>query len=311
MARANTPTIKRILREAAELSSHPTPDIHAHPLSDSSLFEWHFTIRGPPPPSPFSAGIYHGRISLPTTYPLRPPSFRFLTPSGRFEVNREICLSISGHHEETWQPAWGIRTALVAIRAFMDSEVGGQVGGLECSAEGRRELAAGSRVWRCRECEGGLTNEEVLERERSRWVEMGRDGKGDEGEGEEAEKVPEELRLAYREDLGGTETPATESPSASGSTGNPLDNSTPTPTTPLPQPQTQPVLAAAAADLRQRIPNPPPPPLPAPQLQQPIPPQALAAAATTTLDKVILFLLVLLGGLLWRKLGKVDVEIVF
>jgi ubiquitin-conjugating enzyme E2 J1 len=37
-----------------------------------------------------------------------------MTPSGRFEANREICLSISGHHEETWQPAWGVRTALVA-----------------------------------------------------------------------------------------------------------------------------------------------------------------------------------------------------
>jgi ubiquitin-conjugating enzyme E2 J1 len=37
-----------------------------------------------------------------------------MTPNGRFEANREICLSISGHHEETWQPAWGIRTAVVA-----------------------------------------------------------------------------------------------------------------------------------------------------------------------------------------------------
>ncbi|KAF8453377.1 hypothetical protein BGX38DRAFT_418616 [Terfezia claveryi] len=51
--------------------------------------------------------------------------------------------------------AWGIRTALVAIRAFMDSEVGGQVGGLECSVEGRRDLAGWSREWKCRECEGG------------------------------------------------------------------------------------------------------------------------------------------------------------
>ncbi|KAF8445314.1 ubiquitin-conjugating enzyme/RWD-like protein, partial [Terfezia claveryi] len=204
MARANTPTIKRILREASELNSHPTPDIHAHPLSDSSLFEWHFTIRGPPPPSPFSTGIYHGRISLPPTYPLRPPSFRFLTPSGRFEVNREICLSISGHHEETWQPAWGIRTALVAIRAFMDSEVGGQVGGLECSVEGRRDLAGWSREWKCRECEGGLTNEEVLERERRRWEEMGGDGKkGERLGGREGNNIPKELRLAYREDLEG------------------------------------------------------------------------------------------------------------
>lgn len=100
------------VKEAAELSNAPSPEYTAAPL-ESDLFEWHFTFRGPPN-SAFANGIYHGRIVLPPTYPLRPPSFRFATPSGRFEVNREICLSISGHHEETWQPAWGVRTALVA-----------------------------------------------------------------------------------------------------------------------------------------------------------------------------------------------------
>ncbi|CAI0642106.1 unnamed protein product [Colletotrichum noveboracense] len=112
---SKSPTIRRILREAQELSNSPSPDYTATPL-ESDLFEWHFTFRGPPNSS-YSDGIYHGRIVLPPTYPLRPPSFRFLTPSGRFETNREICLSISGHHEETWQPAWGVRTALVAYVA--------------------------------------------------------------------------------------------------------------------------------------------------------------------------------------------------
>lgn len=100
------------MREAAELSSSPSPDYTATPL-ESDLFEWHFTLRGPPS-SAFAEGVYHGRIALPANYPLTPPMFRFATPSGRFEPNRDICLSISGHHEETWQPAWGVRTALVA-----------------------------------------------------------------------------------------------------------------------------------------------------------------------------------------------------
>ncbi|PWW79672.1 UBC-like protein [Tuber magnatum] len=119
-----SPTIKRILREAEELSKNPAEDYHASPL-DENLFEWHFTLRGPPD-TPYAEGIYHGRITLPPDYPLRPPSFRFMTPSGRFEVNREICLSISGHHEDTWQPAWGVRTAVVALRGFMETEVKGQ-----------------------------------------------------------------------------------------------------------------------------------------------------------------------------------------
>ncbi|KAL6911067.1 ubiquitin-conjugating enzyme/RWD-like protein [Trichoderma evansii] len=145
-----SPTIRRILREAAELSNTPSPDYTAEPL-ESDLFEWHFTLRGPPN-SVYSQGVYHGRIILPPAYPLRPPSFRFSTPNGRFEANREICLSISGHHEETWQPAWGIRTALVALRSFMETDVLGQLGGMETTEAVRRRLAQESVSFKCAVC---------------------------------------------------------------------------------------------------------------------------------------------------------------
>ena len=151
------------MKEATELSRHPTPDVHAAPTDDTNLYEWHFTISGPPRPSPYSTGMYHGRISFPATYPLRPPAFRFLTPSGRFEVNREICLSISGHHEESWQPAWGVRTALVAMRSFMDGDARGQVGGLDVDDAVRRELAAVSRGWVCPVC--NRRNMDILEQQ--------------------------------------------------------------------------------------------------------------------------------------------------
>ncbi|KAF2148185.1 UBC-like protein [Myriangium duriaei CBS 260.36] len=188
-------TVKRILKEASELSASPSPDFTAAPL-ETDLFEWHFTIRGPPAPSAFSDGVYHGRIRLPPSYPLRPPSFRFLTPSGRFEVNREICLSISGFHEETWQPAWGIRTALVAIRSFMDSDAGGAVGAMNAAEEVRRRLAGESGGWTCREC--GRSNDQIMVEQEGLCREMG-GGK----EGKVADVVPEELRLGYRDEMTG------------------------------------------------------------------------------------------------------------
>jgi ubiquitin-conjugating enzyme E2 J1 len=150
-----SPSTKRLLKESTDLHKHPSPYFTAHPTSESNLHDWHFTLAGPPSPSPYASGLYHGRITFPAAYPLRPPSFRFLTPSGRFEVNREICLSISGHHEETWQPAWGVRTALLAIRSeIFSSEAKGQVGGMEGSEALRREYAHLSREWCCRECGG-------------------------------------------------------------------------------------------------------------------------------------------------------------
>lgn len=193
-ARVRANELLEIVKEAQELSTSPSPDYHAAPL-ETNLFEWHFTLRGPPAPSPFADGLYHGRIVLPPTYPLRPPSFRFLTPSGRFEVNREICLSISGHHEESWQPAWGLRTALVALRSFMETEAKGQVGGIEATKEVRSRLARESTTYRCVGC-GGRSNEEVI-----RAVEEA--SKQSEGSAERKEEVvPEELRLGYRDELG-------------------------------------------------------------------------------------------------------------
>ncbi|CRG83651.1 hypothetical protein PISL3812_01006 [Talaromyces islandicus] len=187
-----SPTMRRLMKEAAELSSSPSPHFYAHPVSDSSLFDWHFTMAGPPAPSPYAGGIYHGRIVLPPTYPLRPPSFRFLTPSGRFEVNREICLSISGHHEESWQPAWGIRTALTAIRSFMDGDAKGQLGGLDATDEVRKMWAERSRSWTC-DCMEGKTNEQLLSEWRDACLE-----KGVSVDEEGRETVPEELKMSYK-----------------------------------------------------------------------------------------------------------------
>jgi Ubiquitin-conjugating enzyme len=55
---ARNPAVKRLFREAQELSDNPDEDFHAAPLEDN-LFEWHFTIRGPAD-TPFENGLYHG-----------------------------------------------------------------------------------------------------------------------------------------------------------------------------------------------------------------------------------------------------------
>ena len=182
-----SPTIKRILKEASELAKNADPTLHAAPL-ETDLFECLFIIRGPTS-TPYADGAYHGRIILPQQYPLRPPSFRFLTPSGRFESNREICLSISGHHEETWQPAWGIRTALWALRAFMEGGAKGQVGGMEMGEAERRRLAEESRAWKCLGC-GGRTNNEILRSQQEEGATSSA-----------AEIIPDELKFGYKDEM--------------------------------------------------------------------------------------------------------------
>ncbi|XP_062836885.1 ubiquitin-conjugating enzyme E2 J1 isoform X2 [Anolis carolinensis] len=153
-----SPAVKRLMKEAAELKD-PTDHYHAQPLEDN-LFEWHFTVRGPPD-SDFDGGVYHGRIVLPPEYPMKPPSIILLTANGRFEVGKKICLSISGHHPETWQPSWSIRTALLAIIGFMPTKGEGAIGSLDYTPEERRALAKKSQDFYCEGC-GSLMKEALL-----------------------------------------------------------------------------------------------------------------------------------------------------
>lgn len=143
------PAVKRLMREAIELKDS-TDQYAAQPLEDN-LFEWHFTFRGPTD-SDFKDGIYHGRITLPPEYPMKPPSIMLLTPNGRFELNKKICLSISGYHPESWQPSWSIRTAILAIIGFMPTKGEGAIGALDYTTEERQTLAKKSQTFSCTTC---------------------------------------------------------------------------------------------------------------------------------------------------------------
>nr|XP_050854155.1 ubiquitin-conjugating enzyme E2 J1-like [Vespula vulgaris] len=144
-----SPAVKRLMREAQELHE-ATEEYCAYPLDDN-LFEWHFTIQGPPS-TDFEGGVYHGRILLPPEYPMKPPNIILLTPNGRFKINKKICLSISDYHPETWQPSWSIRTALLALIAFMPTPGNGTIGSLDYSIEERQKLVKKSLDWQCENC---------------------------------------------------------------------------------------------------------------------------------------------------------------
>lgn len=147
--------LTRIHREWKDIEGNPPVDWRASPVTDSNgdldYLDWHFTFRGPPD-SEFSSGVYHGRICLPSNYPFGPPSFKFLTPNGRFEVNAKICLSVSSAHPEQWQPAWGIRTMIEALRTFMATPSPGAIGSIEWPKDKRLECANLSLSYTCPQC---------------------------------------------------------------------------------------------------------------------------------------------------------------
>lgn len=135
----STSSIKRIQRELKEICESPSRHWTAGPATDD-LFEWIFAVRGPPA-TDFEGGIYTGKIVLPVNYPLAPPSITLLTPSGRWEVGKKICLSNTNYHPDLWQPAWGIRTMMEALRSHFPVAGDGAIGALDWPSDMRKRLA--------------------------------------------------------------------------------------------------------------------------------------------------------------------------
>jgi len=148
----NNPAIKRLMSEIRGLENNPDRSFVAGPVDDSDLFVWHFTIKGTPDSS-FEGGIYHGKFIFPQQYPYKPPDVYFLTPSGRFEINKKLCLSATSFHPETWNPGYDVRTILTSLIAFLPTKAEGAVGALDSPDSERKILARESRQWKCKECD--------------------------------------------------------------------------------------------------------------------------------------------------------------
>lgn len=87
-------------------------------------------------------------------------------------------------------PAWGVRTALLALRSFMVQEAKGQVGGVDCGEKERKQMADASKDWTCSVCcksNGAIIKE----------AEAAAAAAGQQSE----ESIPKELKLGYREDI--------------------------------------------------------------------------------------------------------------
>jgi ubiquitin-conjugating enzyme E2 J1 len=76
----------------------------------------------------------------------------------------------------------------------MDTDAKGQLGGLQCDDDARKKMASRSGEYACPTCQ--KSNRTIMD-ERAEEVKK----LADEGKETKEEEVPEELRLAYREDL--------------------------------------------------------------------------------------------------------------
>ena len=80
----------------------------------------------------------------------------------------------------------------------MASAANGQIGGLEMNDESRRSMAQESRAWTCAVCANAKTNQDIMAECEAQWKEQ---SNGNESALPVGQSVPEELRLAYKDDM--------------------------------------------------------------------------------------------------------------
>lgn len=97
----------------------------------------------------YEGGVYLGKVILPPKYPFKAPDFQFLTPSGRFEINKKLCTSFTGYHPELYSPSWNIASMCAGLISFMtdstDKLESKGIGGMDTSSETKKQIAEESR----------------------------------------------------------------------------------------------------------------------------------------------------------------------
>lgn len=80
---------KRLMAEYKKYLQDPPDNIMIMPDPDDHLKWWFLVLYLPD--SPYSKGVYLGRIDIPKNYPFDNPGMTMFTPSGRFDPGQRIC----------------------------------------------------------------------------------------------------------------------------------------------------------------------------------------------------------------------------
>ena len=92
----------------------------------------------------YKGGRYIGRIEVPADYPKNPGNFFMLTPSGRFEIGKKICLTNSGYHKESWSPMWNLKNMVIAFASIFGDDTTSGISHIKRTPAERKEMAAKS-----------------------------------------------------------------------------------------------------------------------------------------------------------------------
>jgi len=137
---------RRIKVEAADLMKDPIPNVQVAVDKGANNLDWYCLISNLTDEN-YIGGEYILKIKLSPRYPLEPPDFFFLTPSGRFKVDTKLCFSNSSYHKETWSPIWKLRTIVMGFLSIFLENGSSGIGHLISTPEEMKDFAAKSKLY--------------------------------------------------------------------------------------------------------------------------------------------------------------------
>jgi len=135
-------TLKRLKQEKKDLEKNKCDFMQAIQDETNPLI-FYFLLKGDNNSS-FAGGYYMGKVILPQRYPHEPCDIMLLTPNGRFEIDRKICLTNTGFHPDEWNPTWTINRILIGLNSVWTEEDNKSLGHIIMSNNSRREMASNS-----------------------------------------------------------------------------------------------------------------------------------------------------------------------
>lgn len=117
----NRITVKRINGEMKQFMKNKPDNIQIYHNSDNIL-EIYFKFKGMED-TDYCNGEYICKIEHNHEYPVKAPNLYILTPSGRFNINRKLCLTNTSYHQESWAPAgWSLESFIQAFISVFHSD---------------------------------------------------------------------------------------------------------------------------------------------------------------------------------------------
>lgn len=111
--------VKRLMRDYQKYQAEPVEFCSVY-VSEDDLQKWYFLLEFPNDKEykPYNGGQFMGNLIFPKEYPWKAPDVTMMTPTGRYEINRPLCLSNTGFHNDTWSSSW---TPTTILRGFIST----------------------------------------------------------------------------------------------------------------------------------------------------------------------------------------------